>query len=194
MPPTQSAVIVVVPEADLAVGEYRATLDRAAGWGVPAHVTVVYPFVPPDELGPGVLAELAAAVATVPAFEVSFGSTEWFGETVLWLAPTPAEPFRALIRAVERRFPDHPPYGGEYDNPIPHLTVGHDAPVEILRGVESATAARLPIRAHIGSVRLMVGSPEPDSWRTLADLPLGTRAGLEPGRPHGRAPAPNTQP
>ena len=29
--------------------------------------------------------------------------------------------------------PDYPPYGGEYDDPMPHLTVGHDRPVELLR-------------------------------------------------------------
>jgi len=47
---TESALIVPVPEAEPVVGEFRASLDRCAGWGVPAHVTVIYPFRAPDRL------------------------------------------------------------------------------------------------------------------------------------------------
>ena len=45
--PTESAVIVAVPAAEPAVRAHRQQFDRAAAWGVPAHVTVLYPFVPP---------------------------------------------------------------------------------------------------------------------------------------------------
>jgi hypothetical protein len=31
-----------------AVSRHRARLDRAAAWGVPAHVTILYPFVTPS--------------------------------------------------------------------------------------------------------------------------------------------------
>jgi len=30
--------------------EHRAHLDMAASWGVPAHVSVVHPFVPPADV------------------------------------------------------------------------------------------------------------------------------------------------
>lgn len=46
--PTQTAVIVPVPAAEALVGSHRRRLDRAAGWGVPAHVTVLYPFLHPE--------------------------------------------------------------------------------------------------------------------------------------------------
>ena len=46
----QSAVLVSVPEAEPAVSRYRARLDRAGAWGVPAHVTILYPFVAPPRL------------------------------------------------------------------------------------------------------------------------------------------------
>ena len=42
----ESAVLVPVPEAERAVSRHRARLDGAAARGVPAHVTVLYPFVP----------------------------------------------------------------------------------------------------------------------------------------------------
>ena len=58
-----SAVIVPVPEAEPVVGEFRASMDTAARWGVPAHVTVIYPFLAPDRLGTGELRRLGDAVA-----------------------------------------------------------------------------------------------------------------------------------
>jgi hypothetical protein len=38
-------VNVPLLEAEAVVGDLRARLDRSAGWGVPAHVTLLYPFL-----------------------------------------------------------------------------------------------------------------------------------------------------
>jgi hypothetical protein len=91
----QSAVLVPVPEAEHAVSRHRARLDRSAAWGVPAHVTVLYPFLAPSALTAATIAILAHAVESVSAFDCEFGATGWFDEDVLWLAPHPGEPFRA---------------------------------------------------------------------------------------------------
>ena len=92
-PPTrlipQSAVLVPVSEAELVVGHRRDRLDRAAVRGVPAHVTVLYPFVPPSAITAAVIARLADAVGSVSAFGCEFATTAWFGDDVLWLAPQP---------------------------------------------------------------------------------------------------------
>ncbi|MGM1060024.1 2'-5' RNA ligase family protein [Saccharothrix sp. Mg75] len=171
----ETAVIVPVPAADPVVGRYRRRLDRSAGWGVPAHVTVLYPFVPPhrvDELG--VLDALGEVVAGAPAFGCAFRRTEWFGEDVLWLAPEPAAPFRALTEAVWRRFPDWPPFGGAFAETIPHLTVGTTEVGDPagLRDAERELAGVLPLRTRIGQVRLIAGSARADSWRTVAEWDL----------------------
>ncbi len=47
---TQSAVLVPVPEAERVVSRHRIRLDPAAELGVPAHVTVLYPFVAPPAI------------------------------------------------------------------------------------------------------------------------------------------------
>jgi hypothetical protein len=47
-PPTQTAVIAPVPAADSLVDEHRRHLDVAASWGVPAYVSVLYPYVTAD--------------------------------------------------------------------------------------------------------------------------------------------------
>ncbi|MEU6741541.1 hypothetical protein [Streptosporangium sandarakinum] len=65
MKPTRTALIVPIPEAEEAVGPFRAALDVSAGWGVPAHVTVLYPFLPPERIDSRVLAALTGTIAAV---------------------------------------------------------------------------------------------------------------------------------
>jgi 2'-5' RNA ligase len=167
-----------VPEAEPVVGRHRASLDATASWDVPAHVTVLYPFLPPDRLDDGVRAAVADAVASVPRFTVTFGRVGWFGDAVLWLAPEPDEPFRALTAAVCRRFPETPLYAGAHDGSTPHLTVGHGGRPSALRRAAAAVESHLPVRTAVDAVRLMVGAPEPGpSWRAVATFPLGAGAG-----------------
>ncbi|MCH6170654.1 2'-5' RNA ligase family protein [Pseudonocardia alaniniphila] len=170
---SESAVIVPVPEAEPVVGAFRASLDRSAGWGVPAHVTVIYPFLAPDRLGPDELRRLRDAVRSVPRFEVSFTEVRWFADTVVWLAPHPAEGFRALIDAVWSAFPECPPYRGAFGTPVPHLTIGDDAALDTLSAAGDAVSRRLPVTASVHVAHLFQGSAAPGAWRSVAELPLG---------------------
>jgi 2'-5' RNA ligase len=173
--PTETAVIAAVPEAGPLVERHRQRLDAAAGWGVPAHVTVLYPFVPAAAVDQDVVARLAAAVASVPAFDCCFARARWFGQDVLWLDPEPDEPFRRLTAAVWAAFPQQPPYGGAFDDPVPHLTVAETR----LGGLPAAEAAEravqegLPLLAHVDRLLLIAGADAPRSWRVLHELPLG---------------------
>jgi 2'-5' RNA ligase len=169
---TRAAVLVLVPAASAAVDEHRAHLDRAASWGVPPHVTVLYPFVDPAEIDDDVVARLRAAARTVPAFDASFARTAWFGDEVVWLAPEPAEPFRQLTSAVHTEFPRYPPYAGEFDEPVPHLTVGHLGTVDQRRAAEAAVQRHLPLMTRVDRLTLLAGSDAPMSWRVLHELPL----------------------
>lgn len=168
---TLSAVVVPVPEAEPHVGALRAVLDPSAALGVPAHVTIMFPFVPPADIDDDVLAALGEVIVTAPAFEVGFSKIGWFEEAVWW-APEPAEPFVALTRAVSARF-GMAPYEGAHAGITPHLTIGHRAPIEQLRAAEAEVAAGPPVRATVRSAVLMTGSRAPASWTTLAELPLG---------------------
>lgn len=173
--PTRTAVIVPVAAADATVGPHRTALDRAAGWGIPAHVTVLYPFVPPGALTADQLDRLAAAVASERAFDATFAGTGWFGSDVLWLAPDPAEPFRRLTLAVWREFPEHPPYEGAFADIHPHLTVADRAlggPGDLERA-EAAVRHGLPITQRVDHAVLVAGTDAPRSWRTVRRLPLG---------------------
>jgi 2'-5' RNA ligase superfamily len=79
--PTQTALIVPVPQADDAVGRFRMSLDRAAAWGVPAHVTVLYPFLPPVRINDEVVAAVGEIVRATPRFGATLTHVDWFGDT-----------------------------------------------------------------------------------------------------------------
>src|SRR4051812_32565116 len=54
----ESAILLAVPEAEPLVHEWRAKGDPSAAHGVPAHVTLLYPFLPVEAIDVGVTAEL----------------------------------------------------------------------------------------------------------------------------------------
>jgi len=170
--PSQSAVIVAVPEAEDVVGRFRAELDPSAALGVPAHVTILVPFVAPARIDQDILAALAETMKSVSAFDVIFERVSWFSDAVAWLAPEPAEPFRELTKAVWQRFPDYPPYNGAYEDIVPHLTIGENRPAETMRLAAQAVERLLPIGARISRAMLIQGSNQAKSWRTVTDLPL----------------------
>ena len=175
----ESALLLVVPAAEPAVGEHRARLDPSARDGVPAHLTVLYPFLPSALIGDAALASLTALFAAFPAFAFSLDRVRWFGDQVVWLGPRDERPFRALTRLACEAFPSCVPYGGQYDDVTPHLTIGQRGPVAELRAAEEAVRPHLPVEAAATEVTLMAG-PSPDSpgsepgrWRALAAFPLG---------------------
>jgi 2'-5' RNA ligase len=174
----ESALLVAVPEAEPAVGEHRARLDASARDGVPAHLTVLYPFLPPASIDGAVLASLRRLFAGFPPFAVTLDRIGWFDEEVVWLGPRDAPPFRALTRSAFAAFPCCPPYGGRYADVIPHLTIGDRDDPGALRAAAEAVRGYLPVATTATEVTLMAGpapgNPDtpPGQWRTLTAFPL----------------------
>ena len=56
-----AGLIITVPEADELVGGAREKYDPVAGRGIPAHVTVLYPYLPAGRIDDGLVAELRVA-------------------------------------------------------------------------------------------------------------------------------------
>jgi 2'-5' RNA ligase len=175
----QSALLLIIPAAEPAVGAHRARLDASARDGVPAHFTVLYPFLPPTEIGPGVLAELSTLFAGVTRFSFSLDQVRWFGDSVVWLGPSDESPFRSLTELAAEAYPACSPYGGVYEDVVPHLTIGQGGDPAALQAAAEAVRPLLPIAAAATEVTLMVGpKPErppgsPGNWRRVASFPLG---------------------
>jgi hypothetical protein len=168
--PDESALYVEVPSAEPLVGELRLAYDSTAAAGIPAHVTVLYPFLEPRAIDDAVERDLGQIAGGMEPFDLVLGRTGRF-PTVLWLAPEPAAPFIALTDAVTARWPDHPPYGGSYDEVIHHLTVADSASDGVLAELERTVAAGLPLRDRVTDLTLAVR--ESGTWSRRARFPLG---------------------
>lgn len=163
----ESAIILAIPEAEPLVGALRAEGDVSASQGVPAHVTLLYPFADdPDE---GIVEELRFFFAAVEGFTLDFVAVGEFPE-VVYLAPDQARVVEDLIGALERRWPSYPPYGGVFDKVVPHLTVV-DTPDSALRArARDHVMAGLPLRAPAVEASLWVHAPA--GWTCRATFAL----------------------
>jgi 2'-5' RNA ligase len=167
----ESAVVVVADAAELAVARWRSRYDGSAAAGVPAHVTVLYPFLPLAEVVPEVIERLMAIVAGEPAFEVTFARFGRFPGSVLWLDPDPAEPFRRLTYSVWRAWPQVPPYGGLYEDVTPHLTVAEHSDDALLDEIRADVSRMLPLSMTVTHAQLL--AVRDGRWSTEAAFPLG---------------------
>jgi 2'-5' RNA ligase len=118
----ESALFVVAPEAEPWVHGLRSRFDPSAQVGVPAHVTVLFPFMPRELLTEAVLSRLRDALSAFAPFTFTLERVARFPQTT-YLVPEPSDAFAAMTGALVREFPDHPPYGGRFSEVIPHLTV-----------------------------------------------------------------------
>ena len=170
-----SAVIVTVPEAEPIVGELRLRHTYDAPLGVPAHVTVLFPFVPAERVG-GAEERLAEVLRGHAAFDAVFERTARFPD-VLYLEPEPAAAFSALTETVAGAWPEHPPYEGEHEIVIPHLTVAESEDGGLLDRIAAEVEPRLPLRTRVAAATLIV-EDESGQWREHSRLPLGGQSGV----------------
>ena len=63
-----------------------------------------------------------------------------------------------MTEALGRAFPDFPPYGGEFDEIVPHLTIaqGDDS---LLDAIEAELAEELPLETRVERVWLVENTP-----------------------------------
>jgi 2'-5' RNA ligase len=160
-------VFLPVPEAEPAVGRWRRLFDPMAGAGVPAHVTLVVPWVDPAAITGEDLDRLGAVLAKTLPFEFELSELGWFGPGVLWLGPRPLEPFLEAIDAIAEEFAT-PPWGGEFHRVVPHLTVAHTIEGHQLGHVAERLAGDLPITCRAREATVMVGKGS--HWWEQANL------------------------
>ena len=85
----QTALIGVVPQVEALVGRFRAQHDPASAEGVPAHVTAVYPFLPPRLITQPVVESLRQVFASLPGFMTTFSEVRKFPGVRTAPSPTP---------------------------------------------------------------------------------------------------------
>lgn len=155
----------------------RARETDDARLGIPAHITLLSPFVPLVELDDGVRETVRTIVDRQLAFEVELTEVRRFGPSagspagVLWLVPVPDEPFVALTRSLVAAFPGLEPYGGAHDEVVPHLTIA-TADARRFDHLEAEALRHLPVAQVITHAALLLESPD-GQWRTAERFGLG---------------------
>jgi 2'-5' RNA ligase len=168
-----TAIICRVPEAERYIAHYRERYDPSARRNVPAHVTILYPFLSLDAVDATVVDRLRAIAARVRCFDYRLSELRRF-PVALYLAPQPDASFSALTDAIWREFPDHPPFAGKFSTVVPHVTVAHgDEPqlCEIEVELRIALATGGGVRARCQEMVLIENSS--GRWEELHRFALG---------------------
>jgi 2'-5' RNA ligase len=169
----EAALVIPVPEAEPLVGGFRARFDPSAADGVPAHITINYPFLPRFRRPEEAHRKLTDLLLRWEPFDFVLAEVRTFPD-VLYLAPHPAQPFLDLISSVAAAFPDSPPYGGQFEAVVPHLTVAQPADPTMLGSIlaefSGIAESRLPLACAVDAIVLIDNAK--GRWATHAVYPL----------------------
>lgn len=131
-----SALIVPVslpPEIE----RFRLAHVPTAGSVMP-HVTLIYPFVPIEQIDDRVRASLGEIARGRACIDFHLGPIRRW-PTATYLAVEPAAPFERLVADLVRAFPEYPPYEGKYEF-VPHVSLAEDEPDVDVTSIESDLA------------------------------------------------------
>lgn len=167
-----SAFAVKVPAAEPIAADLRRRFDPTVALGVPAHITLLVPFMDPERITDEVLARARRVLQRTAPFSFVLGKVGRFPETA-YLAPEPAAPFIEMTRALVKEFPEFPPYDGAHDDIVPHLSVAHgnalhaeEAAIEL----QARLLASGPVQAHCTEVVLIENAS--GRWMDMHVFPL----------------------
>jgi hypothetical protein len=128
------------------------------------------PFVPAPLLTDDVLADLGPLIAETGLIHAAFRRLAEF-PGVLYVDPEPSASFSGLTRRLLRRWPEYPPYGGQFgDEVIPHLTVAETGDPQLQRAIRDDVEAKLPFESVLRVAWLMTF--DGDRWNLAHELPL----------------------
>lgn len=167
--PGTTAVVTVLPDAapllDAASGIDPALVRR----GVPAHVSLLYPFVPASALTGQDEKDVRSLAASFPAADLLLEEVVTAAGFVAVTVPG----LQATVDAFRAQWPGTRPYGGRFGaRPAAHVTIamGADDPTTAAR-VRAAIDNLLPLRARAAAVQLVVLTEE--GWQSRFTVPLG---------------------
>lgn len=167
-----TVLVVPVPELESFVRErtehYDASFVSADPAFVHAHITALGPFL--DDATEADLALVGDIARRTPAFDFTLDRMGELAHGILSLLPAPDGPFRELTRALVAAFPQCPPYGGAFPEPVPHLTLDRRADSIDLASVRVALGGAVPARCRAD--RLVLARYANHDCRVLADWKL----------------------
>lgn len=137
--------------------------------GMPAHITLLLPFLPAGEIDEACTDAISTICSETESISMSFPRIERFDPDIYYLTPEPAGPVIALIQRLCAAFPRVQPYDGEHRDIVPHLTVGRGK--EIYPELATTLEPQLPLYTEIDRAWLM--EMQSSSWTPTHIFPLG---------------------
>ncbi len=140
------------------VYDLRMQYDPSAAAGIPPHVTLMFPFIPPSDLNDSAIEMLERLINGAGAFQFSLTGVNQFEQGVVYLEPEPVEPFVRLTKEISRQF-GILPFEGEFgDEPVVHLTVAMVGSTLTRQQLATQLGGVVPIVVNAEEAWLMVGT------------------------------------
>jgi hypothetical protein len=159
-------LLLIAPDAESLVGRWRAVHDVAARFGIPAHVTVRTPFLPPEcwrDPALSLLERFLPIDVTLSHLENRPGG--------LVIIVEPDDELREITQAVGLSWPTLPPHKDNRPDLAYHMTVVRTANNSIRSQAWEALTPHLPLRVTGTEMWASEGSLE-DGLRHAVVAPM----------------------
>jgi 2'-5' RNA ligase len=168
----ESALLIVPPRPVQSFAfPIREMHDAESFNRVPAHITLLYPFVPPDEVEEAEKT-LTRICKKISPFEVTLDRYGQF-ENTIFLEPSQPEKILEMFAQISKAFPDYPAYEGEHGKGLhPHLTLARfDKPAQAKK-IELPPEPKFTF--EVKQIHIYLGAPDDDTpFIPRAVIPLG---------------------
>jgi 2'-5' RNA ligase len=151
--PSRDSALVIAVGLPPALDALRLQMLEDANEGVPPHVTLLYPFAEPEEIGADVVDTIAAIVGRHPALDVHLTERRRWPDT-LYAAVEPPGPLAALQDELAAAFPSLPLYGGDHAFE-PHVSIVEGPAAGAPDAIDHAAWATLPVTQDVRFVDLI---------------------------------------
>ncbi|MET8682849.1 2'-5' RNA ligase family protein [Streptomyces sp. NPDC004732] len=173
--PGTTAVVIVLPDATPLLDAARRIDPALVRPGLPAHVSLLYPFVPESALTDQDEEGVRSLAARFPAADLLLEEVVTAPGFVAVAVPG----LQAIVDAFHAQWPELRPYNGRFGaRPAAHVTVamGPDDPTAAAH-VRTAIGSLLPLRTRATAVQLVALTEE--GWQPRFTAPLGVPDGRQ---------------
>ena len=151
----QTGLVIPVPAADALLAAVGARYPGTVREGVPAHLSLLYPFVAAAELDDRTISTVSDLLAGQAPMPVQFAEC-YRHDGFVALRPDTIDGLKELMSKTYLQWPDVVPYEGAYQDVEPHLTVAMHCSDETAVRIEQEVTAQLPISAELREAWLVV--------------------------------------
>lgn len=151
----RTGLVIPVPAADEALAWVSGWYPEAVRDGVPAHLSLLYPFLAAGDLDAGVLTALREVFDHQPPMRVVLSRCRRRGGFV-YLVPEPVAPLRDLIGALRSDWPAPVAHRGLGEEVEPHVTVAMGVAERTAAVIQREASESLPLTVELSEAWLVV--------------------------------------